>query len=157
MTQNNKTMVAWDLILPSKLSELMTPKIRLQRYILCTRLPENKTTVENKAYNLPSDVIKLMASKTCSVHTKKQSFMERWLFKIKNPHCTETWKYFSKVLWQYLPDLIGTRKLPCPTWGGTDGVSKGDIYSRKRSSPPPLSSFDYNKNVTHWVLGAGQP
>ena len=62
---------------PSKLSELMTPKIQFQRYILCTMLPEHKTAVENKAYNLPSDIIKLMASKTCSVHTKKQSFMER--------------------------------------------------------------------------------
>ena len=24
--------------------------------------------------------------------------MERWLLKMKDPHCTETWKYFSKVL-----------------------------------------------------------
>ena len=117
MTQNNKTMVAWDWILPSKL-QLMTPKIQLQRYILCTMLPEHKTTIENKAYNLPSDVIKLMAYKTCSVHTKKQSFMERWLFKIKNPHCTETWKYFSKVLYgQSWPDHTGTSKRPCPTRG----------------------------------------
>ena len=61
-------MMAGDLILPSELSELMTPKIQLQRYVLCTMLPENKITIENKAYNLPSDVIKLMASRTCSVH-----------------------------------------------------------------------------------------
>ena len=46
--------------------------------------PNNKTIVENKAYNLPSGVIKLMTPKICPVPTKKQSFMERWVFKMKD-------------------------------------------------------------------------
>ena len=46
--------------------------------------PSNKTIVENKAYNLPSGVIKSVTLRMCSVHTK-QSFMGRWLFKTKDP------------------------------------------------------------------------
>ena len=102
--------------------------------------PNNKTVVANKAYSLPSGVFRLMTLKTCCVHTKKQSFMERWLFKMKDPYCTEAWKYFSKVLWQCWLDHIGTRKLPCPTWG-RNWWGKHDVYSRKTKkifSPSPL-------------------
>ena len=48
-------------------------------------LQDNKAIIENKAYNLPSGVIKLMTPKAYSVHTKKQSFMQRLTFQNERP------------------------------------------------------------------------
>ena len=76
MTPNNKTMVARDLHLFSKLSELVTSKIRSLVPKTCSLHPGPQTIVENKAYNLFSGVIKLKTLKIGSVaHQKKQSFM----------------------------------------------------------------------------------
>ena len=36
-------------------------------------LQDNKIIVENKAYNLASDVNKLMTPRTCSLHTQKNN------------------------------------------------------------------------------------
>ena len=95
-----------------------------------------------------------MNPKTCYVHTKEQSFMERWLLKMKDPHCTETWKYFSKVLsmtvvtWPYRTSIL----LAFPEGRGWWGNVMSTREIQKRSSLPPLPSFDY-KNITHWELG----
>ena len=45
--------------------------------------PNNKTVVENKAYNLPNDVIRIMTTKTGSVHTKNNHLWEGNLSKWK--------------------------------------------------------------------------
>ena len=37
----------------------------------------NKTTVENKVYNLPSDVNKLMTPRTFSLHTQKNNNLRK--------------------------------------------------------------------------------
>ena len=79
-----KTIKQWwheTCILPS---ELRAPNMyalwSLRHFFFFAQCPQNnKTLIENKAYNLPGGVIKLMTPKTGSVHTKKQSFMERWM------------------------------------------------------------------------------
>ena len=76
----------------------------------------------------------------CYAH-RKQSFMKRWLSRMKDCHCAGAWNNFSKVLWQSWLDHIGTRKLPCPTGGGTNDRSVRSIQERQRRSS--LSSFDY--------------
>ena len=123
MTPNNKTMVARDLHLFSKLSELVTSKIRSLVPKTCSLHPGPQTIVENKAYNLFSGVIKLKTPKIGSVaHQKKQLFMGSWLFKMKDPHCTETWKYFFQsattvLAWPYREGKIN---FPALSGGGTD-------------------------------------
>ena len=81
---------------------------------------------------------------------RKQSFMERWLSKMKDSYCAGTWNNFSKVLWQSWLDHIGTRNLPCPMGGRTNDRSVRSIQERQRRSS--LSSFDY-KNVPTESLG----
>ena len=66
-------------ILPSELIELGTPKICYLAPKMCSlhhAPPNNKTTVENKAYDLPSGVIKLMTPQTGSVDTKNYHLWE---------------------------------------------------------------------------------
>ena len=102
-------MVAWDLH-PAQWVDNPQSMFFGPEDIFFAQCPPNNKIVENKAYNLPSGIIQLMTPKTGFVHTKKQSFMGRWLFKMKDPHCTETWKYFSKVLWESCSDNIGRHK-----------------------------------------------
>ena len=81
MPQNNKTMVAWDMY-PAQWAKSTKYVCSLvsKTFFFFSQCPQNnKTLIENKAYNLPGGVIKLMTPKTGSVHTKKQSFMERWM------------------------------------------------------------------------------
>ena len=78
------------------------------------RPPNNKTIVADKAYNLPSGVFRLMTLKTCSVHTKK-SFMERRLLKMKDPYCTEIWKFQSAIT--VLAGPCKDKKTPLPYLG----------------------------------------
>ena len=94
----------------------------------------------------PSELKKLMTPPNRLCTHKKQSFMGRRCFKMKDPHCTETWKYFSKVLWQSWPDHIGRDKstslpslgeeLMMETW-----MSTGE--RPRRTSPPPHFFLDY--------------
>ena len=121
-------------------------------------LQNDKAIIENKAYNLPSGVNKLMTPKICPVPTKKPSFMERWIFKMKDLHCTETWKYYSKMLWQSWPDHIVTRKRPHLTWG-RNRWRKPDTYLRKTKmfSPFPLFLFSLSFLASHQSLSLNLP
>ena len=72
--------------------------------------------MENKTFNLPSDVIKLNTPKTGSVYTKKQSLMGSWLSKLKTLIVLRPKNIFPKRYER--PGLTiqqGTNKLPCPT------------------------------------------
>ena len=119
--------------------------------------PNNKPVVENKAYSLPGGVIKLMTPKTGSVHTEKQSFMERWVT-FQNERLSLCWDlklFFQSAMtvlaWPYkdkktsLPYL--REELMMETWH----LLKKD----KDLLPFPLASSDL-KNVTHWVPRAAQ-
>ena len=128
MTPNNKTMVARDLHLFSKLIELVTSKI-------CSLVPKThslhpcpQTIVENKAYNLLSGVIKLKTPKIGSVAHQKNNHLwevdfskyERslsyWDLKIFFPKCYKN--IFSIVLaWPYREGKIN---FPALSGGGTD-------------------------------------
>ena len=63
--------------LPSELSEFIIPKHTLWalKYIVSTVPPNNEMILENKAYELPSSIIKLMTPKTSSVHTQKDNHL----------------------------------------------------------------------------------
>ena len=50
-----------------------------------------------------------MTPRTCSQHTQKQQFMERWHFKVKDRHCTEARGDCCIVPWQSWFDHIGTK------------------------------------------------
>ena len=66
-------------ILPSELIELGTPKTCYLAPKMCYLLhapQNNKTTVENMAYDLPSGVIKLMTPQSGSVDTKNYHLRE---------------------------------------------------------------------------------
>ena len=76
MPPNNQTMVARDLHLSSKLSELVTSKICSLAPKIYSLYPCPQTILENKAYNLLSGIIKLMTPKIGSVaHTHKNDHL----------------------------------------------------------------------------------
>ena len=77
-------------------------------------------------------------------HWTYQGSPERWHFKVKTPHCTETWNNISIVSWQSWFDQAGTRKRLCPTWRSSwwwKSMSTPE-WGRKRSFSPPHFSFD---------------
>ena len=74
---------------------------------------------------------------------------------MKNPHCTKTWKHFSKILYDN-PGLTiqGQVSFLALPGGGTDDGNMISIQERQRSSLPPCFSFDH-KAVAHQVLRCG--
>ena len=83
--------------------------------------------------------------------------MERWYFKMKDPHCTETWNNFSIMPWQSRLDPGGTKKNFCPqSEGGADNGRLMSIqeWGRRLSFPPPHFSFDYKTTSLSFQLVA---
>ena len=161
--------------LPSELHELITPTTCSSAPKTCSfqnAPPNNKTIAENKTYNL---VIKLMTlqNRLCAYTT--QSLMERWLFKMKDLHCTETWKYFPQVIWQgslvccspwghkesdmteqlnwtmmvlAWPFRAGQVNFPALPGGGTDD---GNVLSTQEKDLSLLPCFSGCQSVTEYI------
>ena len=111
----------------------------------------NKTVVENKAYNIPGGVLKLMTPKTGSVHTKNNHLWKGgWPSNTKDCHC------FSKVPWQFWPDHIWGKKTSLPYLGEELMMETWHLLKKDKDLLPfPLPSSDL-KNVTHWGPRAAQ-
>ena len=145
-------MVARDLHLFSKLSELVTSKI-------CSLVPKThslhpcpQTIVENKAYNLLSGVIKLKTPKIGSVAHQKNNHLwevdfskyERsssyWDLKIFFPKCYKN--IFSIVL----------------AWPYREGKIKFPALSHKSRYKPKAIEYGFNKGMctVHWAMNWDQ-
>ena len=107
-------------ILPSELSELKTPPKHAPlplRHVLCRMLPNNKPIVENKIYNLPIGVIKLMTPRTWSVHTNKLSFMDKVSLQNERPSLYWDLKEFFQSAMTVLAWPYRDKEIPLPNLG----------------------------------------
>ena len=116
--------------------------------------PNNKTVVVNKAYNLPSGDFRLMTLKTCCVHTKNNHLWKGDFSKWKTLIVLRPENIFPKCHDSPGWTIQGQENSPALPGGGTDEGNMTSTQKRqRRSSPPLLSSCDY-ENATHWVLRA---
>ena len=104
--------------------------------------PNDKTTVENKAYNLPSSVIKLMTPKTGSVHIKKQSFTERWVT-FQNERLSPYWdlKLFFQSAMTVLAWSYRDKKTSLPNVEEELMIEAWHLLKKEEGGPLPLLTF----------------
>ena len=139
-----KTMKQWwheTYILPS---ELRAPNIQalwsLRHFfffLFFAPCPlNNKTVVENKAYNISGGVLKLMTPKTGSVHTKNNDLWKSgWPSNTKDCHC------FSKVPWQFWPDHIWGKKTSLPYLGEELMIETWHLLKKEKEGPSSPNTF----------------
>ena len=80
-------------------------------------LPNNKPIVENKVYNLPIGVIKLMTPRTWSVHTNKLSFMDKVSLQNERPSLYWDLKEFFQSAMTVLAWPYRDKEIPLPNLG----------------------------------------
>ena len=155
MSPNSRTLVAWNLH-PAQWAGWISNRKA------CSLVPEtcslyhapqnNKTIVENKAYKLTNEIIKLMTSKTgAHTHTHKTVIYGKVTF--QNERTSLYWHlkiFFQSVTtvlaWLYREGYVNLPALP---GGGTDDGNMMSTQERQRRSAPPISFSNY-KNITHW-------
>ena len=150
MPPNNRTLVAWDPH-PTQWAQWIS------NHKVCSLVPEtrslyhappnNKTIVENKAYKLPNEIIKLMASKTGSVHTHTHTHKTVIYGKVtfQNERTSLYWHpkiFFQSVMtvlaWLYREGQVNFPALP---GGGTDEGNMMSTQERQRRSAPLPATF----------------